>query len=185
MEYISPAPAGYSAPAALVEYVSPAPTVSIAEPAPTVYAAHATVVEYISQATALSFAAPAQVQYATPVKHAQDDCEWSRFEQGWHFICTSATSSGYLAPVQHGAPVQYGGPLSYAPVLKNTWIVTRVDTILLAYENVVRTLRCPLSTLMRWRQGRCAALPSGLCDRRRETRGFSKCYLSLESGARQ
>ena len=70
VEYISPAPAGYTAPAVLVEYVCPAPAVSIAEPAPTVYAAHDTVVEYISPATAMSFEAPTPVQYATPVKHA-------------------------------------------------------------------------------------------------------------------
>ena len=47
MEHISPAPAWYTAPACLVEYVCPAPAVSIAEPAPTVSAAHDTVVEYI------------------------------------------------------------------------------------------------------------------------------------------
>ena len=58
-------------------------------------------------------------------------------------------------------------------MLKNTWTITGVDTILLAYEKVVRTLRCPLSALMLWGQGRCAALPRGLCDRGRETRGFS------------
>ena len=70
MEYISPAPAGYSAPAPVVEYVSPTPAVSVAEPAPMVYAAHDTFVEYIPPTTAMSIAAPTVVQYATPVKHA-------------------------------------------------------------------------------------------------------------------
>ena len=58
---------------------------------------------------------------------------------------------------------------------QNTWTVTGTDMILLviSYEKVVRTLWCPLSALMRWGQGRCAALPRGLCDRGRETRGLS------------
>ena len=50
---------------------------------------------------------------------------------------------------------------------QNTWTI-----FLFACGKVVRTLRCPLSALMRWGQGRCAALPRGLCDRGRETRGF-------------
>ena len=86
--------------------------------------------------------------------------------------CTLATSGGYPSSFQYGAPVQYGGPVSYAPVLKTPGHVTGVDTILSAYGKVVRTLRCPLSALMRWGQGRCAALPRGLYDRDRETRGF-------------
>ena len=28
-------------------------------------------------------------------RSTHDDCEWSRFQQGWHFKCTSATSAGY------------------------------------------------------------------------------------------
>ena len=43
----------------------------------------------------------------------------------------------------------------------NTWTVTEFAS-LFAYGKVVRTLRCPLSALMRWRQGHCAALPRGL-----------------------
>ena len=50
---------------------------------------------------------------------------------GEHF---SSTSRKF---VQFGAPVQSGGPVSYAPVI---WTVTGVDTILLAYGKVVRTL---------------------------------------------
>ena len=113
-----------------------------------------------------------EARSASAIRCTHDDCEWSRLEQGWHFRCTPATSGGYLAPIQHGVLVQYGGPLIYAPVLKNTWTVTGVDTILLAYAKVVR---CSLSALMRWGEGRCAALPRGLCDRGREKRGFPEC----------
>ena len=56
--------------------------------------------------------------------------------------------------------------MSYAPVLQRLFL-------LFAYGKVVRTLRCPVSASIRWGQGRCAALPRGLCDRGRETRGFS------------
>ena len=52
-------------------------------------------------------------------------------------------------------------------------IIIIIIVILFAYGKVVRTLRCSLSALMRWGQGRCAALPRGLCDRGCETRGFS------------
>ena len=60
----------------------------------------------------------------------------------------------------------YGGPVSYAPVL--TTLGPSHNSLFFAYGKVVRTLRCPLSALMRWGQGHCAALPRGLWDRGRE-----------------
>ena len=60
--------------------------------------------------------------------------------------------------------------MSYAPVLKTPG--PSQEFFLFACGKVVRTLRCPLSALLRWGQGRCAALPRGLCDQGRETRVF-------------
>ena len=75
VEYISTVPAVYAAPAPVVEYVSPAPDVSIAEPAPTVHAAHDTFVEYISPATAMSIAAAALTHSQVLLLRLQNFCE--------------------------------------------------------------------------------------------------------------
>ena len=62
----------------------------------------------------------------------------------------------------------YGGRVSYAPVL-TTLGPSQNSPFLFAYGKVVRKLRCPLSALLRWGPGHCAALPRGLWDRGRET----------------
>ena len=116
---------------------------------------------YSSPVTAMIFAAPTPVQYATPVKHAAPE----QYDAPMMTVNGVDLNRDGISDVLQQPQVgirrlsntehlsQCGGPVSYA--------------------KVVRTLRCPLSALMRCGQGRCAALPRGLCDRGRETRGFS------------
>ena len=166
IESISPAPVGYTSPAALMEHVCPAPAVSIADPA--MYSAQDTVVEYISPTTATSFAAPTPVQYATPVKHAAPEQYDAPMMTVIGVDLNRDGISDVLQQPQMGRRLSNSdtGPAWRTSELRksdqNTWTVTRVDTILLAYGEVVRTLpffvRCTLQCPSRVRR-----VPSPSC----------------------
>ena len=156
----SPAPAVYAAPVPVVEYISPAPAgytapAALVEPALTVFAAHDAVVEYISLATAMSLAAPTSVQYATPVKHAAPE------QYGAPMMTVNGVDlnrdgiSDVLQQPQVGirrlSNTEHLSSMEDQRVTHpcSKHLDCRVDTILSACGKVVRTLRCPLSALMR------------------------------------